>query len=135
MNGGDASQFYLPLFETDLHGDAQHAGRFCIIMLTALIVSAVLLIWGIRKDVRGLMLPWLVLWLLHISRVSVRCSGGLRLDELQHLLLVGGEEPLQERQVVPEPRHRGAAGICPIKIITLYLNMYVIRGLLIKFIQ
>merc|ERR1712107_464150 len=46
MNGGDASQFYLPLFETDLHGDAQHAGRFCIIMLTALIVSAVLLIWA-----------------------------------------------------------------------------------------
>ena len=68
MNGGDASQFYLPLFETDLHGDAQHAGRFCIIMLTALIVSAVLLIWGIRKDVRGLMLPWLVLW-------SILCLG------------------------------------------------------------
>merc|ERR1712045_787166 len=45
LNGGDASQFYLPLFETDLHSDAQHAGRFCIIMLMLLILAAVLLIW------------------------------------------------------------------------------------------
>ena len=62
LNGGDASQFYLPLFETDLHHDAQHAGRFCIIMLTFLTISAILLIWGIIKDVRGLMLPWMSLW-------------------------------------------------------------------------
>jgi len=62
LNGGDASQFYLPLFETDLHHDAQHAGRFCIIMLTLMAISGVMLIWGIRKDVRGLMLPWMVLW-------------------------------------------------------------------------
>ena len=64
LNGGDASQFYLPLFETDLHSDAQHAGRFCIIMLMLLILAAVLLIWGITKDVRGLMIPWLGLWLI-----------------------------------------------------------------------
>merc|ERR1712079_61080 len=57
LNGGDASQFYLPLFETNLHSDAQHAGRFCIIMLMLLILAAVLLIWGITKDVRGLMIP------------------------------------------------------------------------------
>ena len=64
LNGGDASQFYLPLFETDLHSDAQHAGRFCIIMLMLLILAAVLLIWGITKDVRGLMIPWLGLWFI-----------------------------------------------------------------------
>ena len=38
----------------------QHAGRFCIIMFTLLIVFSALLIVGIKKDVRGLMLPWMV---------------------------------------------------------------------------
>merc|ERR1711934_718174 len=42
LNGGDASQFYLPLFETDLHHDAQHAGRFCIIMLSWMSLWAIL---------------------------------------------------------------------------------------------
>ena len=31
-------------------------------MLTAILISAVLLIWGVRNDVRALMLPWMVLW-------------------------------------------------------------------------
>ena len=163
-------------------------------MLTFLSISAVMLIWGIRKDVRGLMLPWLVLWailclgqvkekysalmfsrvdmdwkpdpicvilslvrhnlwdflinlhlchlysrdnyscywsslyltslclghvrtvvdiwLLHLPGGSVRCPGGLCLDVIQHLLLVGGEEPLQKCQVVPEPWYWGASGVC-----------------------
>ena len=42
------------------------------------------------------------LWLLHLPGRSIRSLGGLRLARLQHLLLVGGQEPLQERQVVPE---------------------------------
>ena len=70
LHGGDASQFYLPLFETSLHSEAQHAGNFCIIMLTAILISAVLLVWGVRNDVRALMLPWMVLW-------SILCLGQL----------------------------------------------------------
>ena len=60
INGGDSSQFYLPLFEADLHSSTQHAANFCIIMFTLLIVWSGMLMWGIKHDVRGLMLPWLV---------------------------------------------------------------------------
>ena len=68
LNGGDASQFYLPLFETSLHGEAVHAGRFCIIMLVLMMISGIFLIFGVRNDVRGFMLPWMVLW-------SILCLG------------------------------------------------------------
>merc|ERR1711988_799546 len=46
LNGGDASQFYLPLFETDLHSDAQHAGRLCIILCLGQAMFGLWLIFG-----------------------------------------------------------------------------------------
>merc|ERR1712213_271794 len=49
--------------------------------------------------------PLAHLWLLHLPRGGVRCPGGLCLDVLQHLLLVGRQEPLQECQMVPESRY------------------------------
>jgi len=60
MQGGDSSQFYLPLFETDLNGEMQPAGQFVILYMLAMIVVSLLLMWGIRRDIRGLMLPWMV---------------------------------------------------------------------------
>jgi len=60
MVGGDSSQFYLPLFETDLNGEMQPAGQFMILYFVSMMVVSVLLIWGIKKDIRGLMLPWMV---------------------------------------------------------------------------
>ena len=38
--------------------------------------------------------PLAHLWLLHLPRGGVRCPGGLCLDVLQHLLLVGRQESL-----------------------------------------
>ena len=49
--------------------------------------------------------PLAHLWLLHLSRGGVRCPSGLCLDVLQHLLLVGRQESLQECQMVPESRY------------------------------
>jgi len=60
MQGGDSSQFYLPLFETDLNGETQPAGQFIILYFLIMMVTSVLLIWGIKRDIRGLMLPWMV---------------------------------------------------------------------------
>jgi len=59
MQGGDSSQFYLPLFETDLHGEMQPAGQFILLYLVGMMVASVLLVFGIRRDIRGLVLPWL----------------------------------------------------------------------------
>merc|ERR1712045_495042 len=52
MQGGDSSQFYLPLFETDLNGEMQPAGQFVILYMLAMIVVSLLLMWGIRRDIR-----------------------------------------------------------------------------------
>ena len=67
LHGGDSSQFYLPLFEADLHSSTQHAGRFCIIMFTLLSIFSALLMVGIKKDVRGFMLPWMILMVVILT--------------------------------------------------------------------
>merc|ERR1712128_45733 len=110
LHGGDSSQFYLPLFEADLHSSTQHAGRFCIIMFTLLSIFSALLMVGIKRcerlhatldDPHGGDFDWPShVWhvadfrLLHLSGRSFRSSGGLRLAVVQHLLLVGSQEPL-----------------------------------------
>ncbi|XP_023320658.1 uncharacterized protein LOC111695522 [Eurytemora carolleeae] len=60
MVGGDASQLYLPLFEASLSTTTQHAGRFLIIYFIYMVIVSGLLMWGIKADIRGLMIPWLV---------------------------------------------------------------------------
>lgn len=64
MNGGDSTQLYNPLFEADVKGSLQIGGAFLITYFLLLIVSAFLMIYGIREGVRGWLLPWLILWFL-----------------------------------------------------------------------
>ena len=59
MNGGDSSQFYLPFFESDLETSTQHAGRFALIFFLTMMAFSVMLVFGIRTDIRGLMIPWM----------------------------------------------------------------------------
>ena len=63
--------------------------------------------------------------LLHLPGGNLRCSGGLWLDGLQHLLLVGGEESLQERQVVPESRYWGPSGVCQVILVSVNMSVFV----------
>merc|ERR1712059_90429 len=60
MNGGDSSQFYLPLFEADLNTSTQYAGGVMIFYFVLLMIFSILLLVGIRSDIRGLMLPWML---------------------------------------------------------------------------
>jgi len=63
LNGGDSSQFYLPLFESGL-GKTQDSvisgAVFIIIFFVFFALSSGLLVFGLRSDIRGLMLPWMV---------------------------------------------------------------------------
>lgn len=59
MNGGESSQLYLPMFEANLSTTTQHGGLFNIIFCLYFTVASVLLIFGIRSDIRGMMLPWM----------------------------------------------------------------------------
>lgn len=61
MLGGDSTQIYLPLFETDVRGSMQRYGWMIIFYFIFLIIASVLMVMGIRKLHRGLMLPWLYL--------------------------------------------------------------------------
>lgn len=69
MTGGDSSQLWLPFFETSLldstgtggPGTAIGAGGFTIIYLLLLLVASICLSLAVRRDVRGLMLPWMYL--------------------------------------------------------------------------
>jgi hypothetical protein len=43
----------------DLNGDTQPAGQFLVLYFLTMMVASGLLMWGVRKDIRGLMLPWM----------------------------------------------------------------------------
>ncbi|XP_071443574.1 uncharacterized protein pasi1 [Hetaerina americana] len=60
MSGGESSQFYLPLFETDVRDSTQGVGGFFIFYFLLLILFAALLIVGVTKGIRGYLIPWLV---------------------------------------------------------------------------
>ncbi|KAI5644838.1 hypothetical protein NE865_03184 [Phthorimaea operculella] len=60
MDGGDSTQLWNPLFEADVRGSLQVFGTIFIIILVILIVSSVLMVWGINIWMRGLILPWLI---------------------------------------------------------------------------
>ncbi|XP_076057740.1 septate junction component pasiflora 1 [Oratosquilla oratoria] len=60
LDGGDSSQFFLPLFETDVDDTMKYAGGFLLIFYLAYIINAGLMVRGMQMDHRGLMLPWLI---------------------------------------------------------------------------
>ena len=69
MTGGDSSQLWLPFFETSLKdstgdggpGTTIGSGGFVIIFFVFLLLASFLLFYGVRRDVRGFMLPWMIL--------------------------------------------------------------------------
>ncbi|XP_026461751.1 uncharacterized protein LOC113363464 [Ctenocephalides felis] len=65
--GGDSTQLYSPLFETDVRYSMQVVGGFFIFYLLLLLLFSGLLVIGIRKGNRGLMLPWMTSFALIIA--------------------------------------------------------------------
>uniref|UniRef100_A0A1B6C5B8 Uncharacterized protein n=1 Tax=Clastoptera arizonana TaxID=38151 RepID=A0A1B6C5B8_9HEMI len=61
MLGGDSTQLYHPLFETDVRYSMQFYGWSYILYFMLLILASVMMIRGIDLMHRGLMLPWLSL--------------------------------------------------------------------------
>ncbi|KAF6208379.1 hypothetical protein GE061_016833 [Apolygus lucorum] len=64
IDGGDSTQLYLPLFETDLKNRMPIWGGVFIAYFVLLIFSSVLMVAGINMMLRGFMLPWLVLMII-----------------------------------------------------------------------
>ncbi|XP_018908829.1 uncharacterized protein [Bemisia tabaci] len=56
---GDSSQLFSPYFEADVRDSLIFYGLTAVLFLILMIFSAVLLVMGIHKNLRGLMLPWL----------------------------------------------------------------------------
>uniref|UniRef100_A0A069DPU2 Putative conserved plasma membrane protein n=1 Tax=Panstrongylus megistus TaxID=65343 RepID=A0A069DPU2_9HEMI len=67
MCGGDSTQLYLPLFETDIRGSMQFWGSIFLVYYILLILSSISMVMGIDKVHRGLMLPWLILMFIAIA--------------------------------------------------------------------
>ncbi|KAF2883018.1 hypothetical protein ILUMI_23156 [Ignelater luminosus] len=59
MAGGDSTQLYNPLFESDIRLSMQIVGGFVLFYFILLIGSAVLLVMGIKQMNRAMMIPWL----------------------------------------------------------------------------
>ncbi|XP_070493213.1 uncharacterized protein pasi1 [Chironomus tepperi] len=60
MTGGDSTQLYSPLFETDVRDSMQFWGAIFISFLLMFIVSSCLIYFAIKIKTRGWLLPWLV---------------------------------------------------------------------------
>lgn len=60
MTGGDSTQLYSPLFETDVRDSMQFWGSIFISFLLMFIVSSYLIYFAIKIKTRGWLLPWLV---------------------------------------------------------------------------
>eukprot|EP00096_Caligus_rogercresseyi_P015297 TRINITY_DN7750_c0_g1_i1.p1 TRINITY_DN7750_c0_g1~~TRINITY_DN7750_c0_g1_i1.p1 ORF type:complete len:178 (+),score=7.15 TRINITY_DN7750_c0_g1_i1:23-535(+) len=61
MRGGDASQVYLPFFETDLNNvDLEASGGFTIFYFVLMCIASIVLAIGVKVNIRGLMIPWML---------------------------------------------------------------------------
>ncbi|XP_068240274.1 uncharacterized protein [Palaemon carinicauda] len=69
LAGGESSQFFLPLFETDIDTTMRSAGGFMIFFYLLYITCAGLMVLGIRRDHRGLILPWLTQNMIYILMI------------------------------------------------------------------
>lgn len=60
MAGGESTQLYSPLFEADIRGSMQTWGGIFIFYFLLLIAFSILMVIGIAKTTRGMMIPWLL---------------------------------------------------------------------------
>lgn len=60
MLGGDSTQLYSPLFETDIKDSMLFWGSFYVIYLLIFIGSSYLVYFAIKIQTRGWLLPWLI---------------------------------------------------------------------------
>lgn len=60
MVGGDSTQIYSPLFETDIRDTMLIWGAFYVIYLFIFIASSYLVRVAIKIQTRGWLLPWLI---------------------------------------------------------------------------
>jgi len=60
MLGGDSTQLYSPLIETDIKDSMLFWGSFYVIYLLIFIGSSYLVYFAIKIQTRGWLLPWLI---------------------------------------------------------------------------